>query len=195
MTRDLIQHGKAFAVELVDRLVYEDELTEVVTELSDDRTNLISASEYAESSIHTQDWQVPQPKIAIIEAKGLMVTGDSFIDPFTGTQVMGADTIVSAIQAAKDDASIKAVVLRIDSGGGLVVAADIIWRALVQLTEVKPLVVSMGDVAASGGYYIAAPANVIIAEPGTITGSIGVISGKYSLKGPLRKTRHPKGNS
>ena len=178
---------QAFAAELVDRLVYEDELTEVVTELTDGRTDLISASEYAESSIHTQDWRVPQPKIAIIEAKGLMVTGDSFIDPFTGTQVMGADTIVSAIQEAKDNDSIKAVVLRIDSGGGLVVAADIIWRALVQLTEVKPLVVSMGDVAASGGYYIAAPANVIIAEPGTITGSIGVISGKYSLKGLYEK--------
>ncbi len=178
---------QAFAAELVDRLVYEDELTEVVTELTDGRTDLISASEYAESSIHTQDWQVPQPKIAIIEAKGLMVTGDSFIDPFTGTQVMGADTIVSAIQEAKDDDSIKAVVLRIDSGGGLVVAADIIWRALVQLTAVKPLVVSMGDVAASGGYYIAAPANMIVAEPGTITGSIGVISGKYSLKGLYEK--------
>ncbi|MDE0013149.1 MAG: signal peptide peptidase SppA [Candidatus Poribacteria bacterium] len=178
---------QAFAAELVDRLVYEDELTEVVTELTDGRTDLVSASEYAESSIHTQDWRVPQPKIAIIEAKGLMVTGDSFIDPFTGTQVMGADTIVSAIQEAKDDDSIKAVVLRIDSGGGLVVAADIIWRALVQLTEVKPLVVSMGNVAASGGYYIAAPASVIVAEPGTITGSIGVISGKYSLKGLYEK--------
>ena len=178
---------QAFAAELVDRLVYEDELTDVVTELTDDRTDLISSNAYADSRMDSQDWRIPQPKIAIIEAKGLMVTGDSFIDPLTGTQVMGADTIVSAIQEAKGDDSIKAVVLRIDSGGGLVVAADIIWRALVQLTEVKPLVVSMGDVAASGGYYIAAPANVIIAEPGTITGSIGVVSGKYSLKGLYEK--------
>ena len=178
---------QAFAAELVDRLVYEDELINVVTELTDDRTDLISSNAYAESRVYMQNWRVPQPKIAIIEAKGLMVTGDSFIDPLTGTQVMGADTIVSAIQDAKDDDSIKAVVLRIDSGGGLVVAADIIWRALVQFTEVKPLVVSMGDVAASGGYYIAAPADVIVAEPGTITGSIGVISGKYSLKGFYEK--------
>ncbi len=178
---------QAFAAELVDRLVYEDELTDVVTELTDDQTDLISSNEYADSRVDSQDWRIPQPKIAIIEAKGLMVTGDSFIDPLTGTQVMGADTIVSAIQEAKGDDSIKAVVLRIDSGGGLVIAADIIWRALVQLTEVKPLVVSMGDVAASGGYYIAAPANVIIAEPGTITGSIGVVSGKYSLKGLYEK--------
>ena len=178
---------QAFAAELVDRLVYEDELIDVVTELTDDHTDLVSPNEYVESRVYIQNWRVPQPKIAIIEAKGLMVTGDSFIDPLTGTQVMGADTIVRAIQEAKDDDSIKAVVLRIDSGGGLVVAADIIWHALVQLTEVKPLVVSMGDVAASGGYYIAAPADVIVAEPGTITGSIGVVSGKYSLKGLYEK--------
>ena len=178
---------QAFATELVDRLVYEDELIDVVTELTDAHTDLVTANEYAHSRLHTQHWRVPQPKIAIIEAKGLMVTGDSFIDPLTGTQVMGADTIVRAIAAAKNDDSIKAVVLRIDSGGGLVTAADIIHRALVQLTAAKPLVVSMGDVAASGGYYIAAPADVIVAEPGTITGSIGVVSGKYSLKGLYEK--------
>ena len=178
---------QAFAAELVDRLVYEDELIDVVTELTDKHTDLVTPNEYANTRLYMPDWRDPQPKIAIIEATGLMVTGDSFIDPLTGTQVMGADTIVKAIQNAKDDDAIKAVVLRINSGGGLVVAADIIWRALVQLTEVKPLVVSMADVAASGGYYIAAPANVIVAEPGTITGSIGVIGGKYSLKGLYEK--------
>ncbi|MDE0556504.1 MAG: signal peptide peptidase SppA [Candidatus Poribacteria bacterium] len=178
---------QAFAAELVDRLVYEDELIDVVTELTDEHTDLVTPDEYTNSRLYTQHWRVPQPKIAIIEAKGLMLTGDSFIDPLTGTQVMGADTIVQAIEAAQNDTAIKAVVLRIDSGGGLVAAADIIWRALVQLREYKPLVVSMGDVAASGGYYIAAPADVIVAEPGTITGSIGVISGKYSLKGLYEK--------
>ena len=178
---------QAFRVELVDRLVNEGHLKHAVTELTDKHTDLVSLNEYAARRLYTQDWQVPQPKIAIIEAKGLMVTGDSFIDPLTGTQVMGADTIVRAIQTAKDDDAIKAVVLRIESGGGLVVAADIIWQALVTLAKIKPLVVSMGDVAASGGYYIAAPANVIVAEPGTITGSIGVIGGKYSLKGLYEK--------
>ena len=116
-----------------------------------------------------------------------MLTGDSFIDPILGTQVMGADTIARVIREVKDDDDIRAVVLRVDSGGGLVSAADTIWRELVRLTEVKPLVVSMGDVAASGGYYIAAPADTIVAEPGTITGSIGVISGKYSFKGLYEK--------
>ncbi|MDE0425086.1 signal peptide peptidase SppA [Candidatus Poribacteria bacterium] len=178
---------QAFRIELVDRISTEGHLKNAVTELTDKHTDLVSLNEYAKSRLYTQDWRVPQPKIAIIEAKGLMVTGDSFTDLLTGTQVMGADTIVRAIREAKDDDAIKAVVLRIDSGGGLVVAADIIWQALVPLTKIKPVVVSMGDVAASGGYYIAAPANVIVAEPGTITGSIGVIGGKYSLKGLYEK--------
>ena len=178
---------QALDAELVDRLVYEDELHNVVAELTGNRTDLVSFSEYASSRLHPQDWQTPQPKLAVIEAKGLMLTGDSFIDPILGTQVMGADTIAQAIRTVKDDNDIKAVVLRVDSGGGLVSAADTIWRELVRLTEVKPLVVSMGDVAASGGYYIAAPADTIVAEPGTITGSIGVISGKYSFKGLYEK--------
>ena len=178
---------QAFAAELVDRLVYEDELPEVVTELTDARTDLVPLSEYVKSGLYAQEWQVPGPKVAIIKAEGLMLTGDSFVDPFMGTQVMGADTIAGIIKAVKDDDSIKAVVLRIDSGGGLVVAADTIWRELVQLKEVKPFVVSMGDVAASGGYYIAAPADTIVAEPGTITGSIGVVGGKYSFKGLYEK--------
>jgi len=147
----------------------------------------VPLSEYVRSGLYPQDWQVPQPKVAIIKAEGLMLTGDSFVDPFMGTQVMGADTITRIVKEVKDDDSVKAVVLRIDSGGGLVVAADTIWRELVRLKEVKPLVVSMGDVAASGGYYIAAPADTIVAEPGTITGSIGVIGGKYSFKGLYEK--------
>ena len=178
---------QAFTAELVDRLVYEDKLLEVVTELTDARTDLVPLSEYVRSRLYEREWRVPQPKVAIIRAEGLMLTGDSFVDPFMGTQVMGADTITRIVKAVKDDDSIKAVVLRIDSGGGLVVAADTIWHELVQLKEVKPLVVSMGDVAASGGYYIAAPANAIVAEPGTITGSIGVIGGKYSFKGLYEK--------
>ena len=178
---------QALAAELVDRLIYEDELHNVVTELTGNRTDLVSVSEYANSRLQPQDWQTPQPKLAVIEAKGLMLTGDSFIDPILGTQIMGADTIARVIREVKDDKDIKAVVLRVNSGGGLVSAADTIWRELVRLTAVKPLIVSMGDVAASGGYYIAAPADTIVAEPGTITGSIGVISGKYSFKGLYEK--------
>ena len=117
---------QALATELVDRLVYEDQLLDVVTELTDTRTDLVTLSDYASRRLYTHDWQEPQPKVAIVEAKGLMLTGDSFIDPFLGTQVMGADTIARVIREIKGDNDIKAVVLRIDSGGGLVTAADMI---------------------------------------------------------------------
>ncbi len=184
----------ALNAELVDRLVYEDELPDVVTQVMDARfqsaparVDLITLGEYAKSGLYVHNWQVPLPKIAIIEAEGLMMTGSSFTDPLMGTQVMGSDTIARAIRDVRGDESIKAVVLRIDSGGGLVVAANILWRELVLLAADKPLVVSMAGVAASGGYYIAAPADVIVAEPGTITGSIGVIGGKYSFKGLYEK--------
>ncbi|MBI1928237.1 signal peptide peptidase SppA, partial [Candidatus Poribacteria bacterium] len=168
---------------LVDQLAYRDELEGIAKSLTGKNHRLVKASEYLRTDVYDYDWEVPMPKIAIIEATGMMVTGESFIDPFTGTQTMGSTTIANAVRAVRKDPSIKAVVLRIDSGGGLVIAADMIGRELTLLKETKPLIVSMGDVAGSGGYYIAVPADAIVAEPGTITGSIGVISGKYSLKG------------
>ncbi|MAP89088.1 signal peptide peptidase SppA [Candidatus Poribacteria bacterium] len=113
-----------------------------------------------------------------------MITGKSFVNPFTGGVFMGSDTITGAIRSVREDNSIKAVVLRIDSGGGFVLAADEIWRELQLLKQVgKPLIVSMGDTAASGGYYIATLADQIIAEPSTVTGSIGVFTGRLNLKG------------
>lgn len=168
---------------VVDQLAYRDELETILEGRTGKTYSLVKAKTYLNTEIFEPDWEAPLPKIAIIEAHGTMVTGDSFSDPFTGTHAMGSATIARAIRSVREDSSIKAVVLRIDSGGGLVIAADIIWRELTRLKKAKPLIVSMGDVAGSGGYYIAVPAHVIIAEPGTITGSIGVIGGKYSLKG------------
>jgi protease-4 len=91
--------------------------------------------------------------------------------------------MVKALKDARDDASIKAIVIRVDSPGGTGLASDIIWRAVESAKEKKPVVVSMGDVAASGGYYISTGANKIIAQPSTITGSIGVVAGKPVLRG------------
>ena len=175
--------NQALARGIVDQLAYRDELKSIAKELTGKDCRLVKARQYLGIVEYEHEWKVPLPKIAIIEAEGVMMTGESFTDPFTGTRTMGSTTIARAIRNVRKDSSVKAVVLRIDSGGGLVVAADTIWRELMRLKDVKPLVVSMGDVAGSGGYYIAAPADVIVAEPGTITGSIGVISGKYNLKG------------
>ena len=174
---------QALAHGIVDQLAYRDQLKGVAKNLTGKDCRLVKARQYLGIIEYEYDWEVPLPKIAIIEAEGMMMTGESFTDPFTGTRTMGSTTITRAIRNVRKDSSVKAVVLRVDSVGGLVVAADTIWRELMRLKDVKPLVVSMGDVAGSGGYYIAAPADTIVAEPGTITGSIGVVSGKYSFKG------------
>lgn len=190
--KELIDKGpytakEALKSDIVDELLYEDQIMKIAKELAETDVKLVDLHDYLNSGMSPNVWLVPKPKIAVIEAEGMMVTGESFTDPFTGISVMGANTIARAIQHTREDKSIYAVVLRINSGGGLVIAADIIWHELVRLAKEKPLVVSMGDIAASGGYYIAAPADVIVAEPGTITGSIGVIGGKYSFKGLYEK--------
>jgi protease-4 len=111
------------------------------------------------------------PKIAVIYAVGGIASGKSGHSALQGSTV-GSDTLVEAIRQADKDETVKAIVLRVDSPGGSALASDLIWRALKQCK--KPVVASMGDVAASGGYYISMPAKKIFAEPGTITGSIGV---------------------
>lgn len=126
------------------------------------------------------DW-TRGPRIAVIGAYGGIETGEGGHDPLRGGQSIGSETLVKALRRARDDAGVKAVVLRIDSGGGDAVASDIIWRETVKVAEKKPLVVSMADVAASGGYYIAIAGEKIFVEPLTITGSIGVVSMKPVL--------------
>jgi protease-4 len=121
-------------------------------------------------------------RIAVIYASGSIGGGRSDDGPFGG-QSVGSDTLVKAINDARKDNSIKAIVLRVDSPGGSAYASDTIWHALEEAKKKKPVVVSMGDVAASGGYYIACNANKIFAEPSTYTGSIGIFAGKPVMKG------------
>jgi protease-4 len=122
-----------------------------------------------------------KPKIAVIGAVGPIMSGVSQSD-FFGEATMGSTTMIKAIRQARDDASVKAIVLRVDSPGGSALASDLMWHELETLEGKKPLVVSMGDTAASGGYYIAMGADRIFAEPGTLTGSIGVVGGKLALE-------------
>src|SRR4029079_8116117 len=100
-----------------------------------------------------------------------------------GSQCIRSDTLSKAVNDARDDNTIKAIVIRVDSPGGSGLASDIIWHAVDAARQKKPVVVSMSDAAASGGYYISASANKIVAEPSTITGSIGVVAGKPVVKG------------
>ena len=121
-------------------------------------------------------------KIAVVYAAGDIVSGKSDFGG-SGETTIGSDSLVKTLDEARDDKGVKAIVLRIDSPGGSGLASDIIWRAIESVKEKKPVVVSMSDVAASGGYYIACNANKIVAEPSTITGSIGVLAGKPVVKG------------
>jgi protease-4 len=121
-------------------------------------------------------------KIAVIYASGEIGSGSSQNSP-SGDQSIGSETVAKALNDAAADKSLKAIVLRVDSPGGSGLASDIIWHAVEAANQKKPVVVSMSDVAASGGYYISASAAKIIAQPSTITGSIGVVAGKPVMRG------------
>ena len=122
-----------------------------------------------------------QPKVAVIYATGVIVTGKSGVSLLGGGDSCGSTTMIEAIRQAEEDATVKAIVLRVDSPGGSALASDLMWNELKRCK--KPIVASMSDVAASGGYYISMAANKIYAEPGTLTGSIGVVGGKLTLGG------------
>jgi protease-4 len=129
------------------------------------------------------------PRIAVIYAAGTITDGKSGFDPVNGA-VAGSDTLIEYIRQARRDSSVKAIVLRVDSPGGSASASDAIWRELMLTKNERsdrPLVVSMSDLAASGGYYIAMPAQVIVAQPSTLTGSIGIFGGKFVTGGLYEK--------
>jgi protease-4 len=163
---------------IVDRLAYWDEVQDFFKSRYGD-WKPIPLSRYRgllkEAGIAGQ-------KIAVIHATGLIVSGESRSTPGGGF-VMGGDSVASDIRSARSDGSIKAIVLRVDSGGGSVVASEVIRREVELAHGQKPVIVSMSDVAASGGYWIATPADKIIADSNTITGSIGVLTGKLNLSG------------
>ncbi|MEW6735122.1 MAG: signal peptide peptidase SppA [Acidobacteriota bacterium] len=173
---------KAADAGLIDGAFYIDQVKEQVKQqLKMEKYVGISASKY--SNVSGQELGIGKgEKIAIIYASGIINSGKSNSSPFGGT-VMGSDTIAAAIKKAREDKEIKAIILRIDSPGGSALASDIIWREVNLAKKEKPLIASMSDVAASGGYYIAMAADKIVAEPGTITGSIGVVLAKFNLTG------------
>lgn len=167
---------------LIDALAYEDQVDDSAPVRG---TKPLDADAYAKvplSSVGLGEG----PKIALLYAAGTIASGTSSFDSPTGA-VLGSETFVQWLRKVRADSSIRAIVVRVDSPGGSAIASEAIWRELMLTRSVKPLIVSMGNVAASGGYYIAVPAHAIVAEPGTITGSIGVVTGKFVVKGTLDK--------
>ena len=126
----------------------------------------------------------PKKSIAVITAVGEISRGDEDNNPLSTDDGIKSATLTKAIRDAAANQNVAAIIIRIDSPGGSYVASDTIWREVIRAKQSKkPVIVSMGDVAASGGYFIATPADRIFAEPGTITGSIGVLGGKIVIAG------------
>ena len=175
---------------LVDELAYFDELEQRVPELNPATgpSSRIEESEYRRVTLRSLGIR-PESRIAVLYVSGVIVSGRSSRDAINGA-VVGSDTIVEQIRRIRADDSIDALVLRVDSPGGSAVASDVIWRELTVMREQQPsvpLVASMSDVAASGGYYISMAAEVIVAQPATLTGSIGIFSGKVAIGEALAK--------
>jgi protease IV len=187
--RQLIDHGPflpedAVRSGLVDDVAYEDEIDDKVS-LGRGRTTFLEHHEYRAVSASSLGLN-RGPRIAVVYAAGIITSGESSYDSPQG-EVVGSDTIIRYLRKARADDSIRAIVLRVDSPGGSAIASDVIWREVELTRGVKPVIASMSDVAASGGYYIAMPAHKIVAEPATLTGSIGVVMVKFVIDGTLKK--------
>jgi protease IV len=172
----------ALAEGLVDALGYRDEVyADVRKEAGADAILQYVARYQRGHALAQRARKLPNPRerfVAVIYASGPIKQGRSNRSPLSGSS-MGSDTVAAALRSATSDERVRAVLLRVNSPGGSAVASDTIWREVVRTRAAgKPVVVSMSDVAASGGYYISMAADVIVAQPGTLTGSIGVILGK-----------------
>jgi protease-4 len=159
-------------------------LQDLHDEIGGDQTPLVETKDYEQVDAKSLGLGVG-PKIGVVYAVGGIMTGESG----TGIQgeMMGSDTVSHALEDAADDDAVRAIVFRVDSPGGSALASDLVWRATQQARKKKPVIVSMSDVAASGGYYVSAGGSRILAQPGTLTGSIGVVFARANIKGLLAR--------
>jgi protease IV len=175
----------AQAANLIDGALYktdvENELKKRLGYKEDAKLKKVAQAEYRQVPAESLGLNEGE-KIAIVFAAGPINLGRSDDGAFGGEQTIGSDTVVKAINDARDDTSVKAIVLRVDSPGGSIYPSDLIWKAVEEAKVKKPVVISMSDLAASGGYYVSMGANRIIAQPLTLTGSIGVFAYKPVMK-------------
>jgi protease-4 len=188
--RELVNTGprtasEAQAAGLVDRLGYRDQAYDAMRARTGGKPELLFADRWRP---HRKLAPPPHRRghVALVDVRGAIATGRTRRGPM-GRQA-GSDTLSAQLRAARDNDRARAVVMRVESPGGSAVASEVIWREVWRLREAdKPVIVSMGDVAASGGYYIACPAEVIVALPATLTGSIGVLGGKLVVDSLLER--------
>lgn len=163
--------------DLIDQISYPDQFREHLKKRAGDDANLLPIEEY------TPRTPVTARRVAVVFASGVIVRGTGGSSPWSEEVYVGSNDLSSLLRDMGEDDSVAAVVLRIDSPGGSALASDLILREVEKLKESKPVIVSMSDAAASGGYYIAAKADKIVAEPATLTGSIGIFGGKFVTRG------------
>ena len=185
-TKSVIDNGpylssiRAIESELISGVMFPDEFNKYINGFNDENVEFIDWNDYIDGDLYVHDWKVDKKsKIAVIYAVGGIVSGKSNPGP-GGSTLMGDETIMEAIKKAREDSDIRAIILRVDSGGGSALASDMMWKEVYNTTvedtsNIKPFIVSMSDVAASGGYYISCQADRILADEATVTGSIGVI--------------------
>ncbi|MCM3881669.1 MAG: signal peptide peptidase SppA [Vicinamibacterales bacterium] len=173
---------QALKLGLVDKLAYEDQLGD----LGATAKNTIEGDDYARGRPRAARGA---PRIAVIHMSGVIASGKGGYDPLNG-DIVGSTALLKSIRAVRNDSSVQGIVLRIDSPGGSSTASDVIWRELAITRDQKPsrpVVASMSDLAASGGYYLAMAAPQIVAQPATLTGSIGIFGGKFITGGTYKK--------
>ncbi len=171
---------------LTDGVYYEDELEKLVENEGPGLVDLPSSKLRTQDSFLRRTLTFYRPQVAYIIANGVIASGESRSSR-GGRSILGADTLKHLLQAAAKQKRVKAIVLRINSPGGSALSSDLIWREIKRANERKPVIISFGDLAASGGYYIATAARKVLAAPSTLTGSIGVIGGKLNLQGLFAK--------
>jgi protease-4 len=186
--RRLIDQGlfiarEALAEKLIDHIGYEDELPQLL-EKQLGELQFIDMAPYRlrrANELRQQLLRVNPRKVALITVNGPIKRGET-VDGPDGPRAVGSSNFIHELQQARDDHGVSAIVVRVASPGGSGLASDLMWRELRQTRESKPVIISMGDVAASGGYYLALGGDMVFAEEGTVTGSIGVIAGKAVLR-------------
>lgn len=185
--RAVISATEAYDLGLLDGLLYVDQVEEIIKERlgieADDDLELLGMNTYTRVTPSDAGLDVnTEGEIAVVYAVGSIVSGESETAPF-GEGTMGAETIKQALEDARENENVDAVVVRVNSPGGSASASDAIWRAIRLTADVKPVVISMGNLAASGGYWIATAGETIVADPLTLTGSIGVFAMLFDVSG------------
>jgi len=168
---------RALEAKLVDQLAHPEEFEDAIKKKEGGELNLVTDADYSVSAYSSG------PKIAVIYGMGPIFVGTSSSSPFDDSATMGSTTYAKAFKAVREDKDIKAVIFRVDSPGGSAIGSELIRHQVVLTRKEKPVVVSMGDVAGSGGYWVSMSADRILAQPGTLTGSIGVVVGKLNTRG------------